>query len=150
YSVHQEFSLKPQSLLGVFIPGLAVNSEPYIGSVALALAILGVVLTWRDSRVRWLMVIGWCGLLYALGFNSGVPGILYSLVPLVEKACVPDAGTLIFGLGAAPLAAFGLDGLSQPESSVWLSRTTKILVGLAAILALTGMIFALTPLKTIV
>src|SRR5437667_2537411 len=57
---------------------------------------------------------------------------------------------MVFAPAAAPLAAFGLDRLSQPESSAWLSRTTKTLLGAAAILALTGMVFGLTPLKTIV
>jgi hypothetical protein len=142
YELHKAHSLKPVSLLGIVIPGIEHNAyDSYIGSAALTLGLLGVMLGWRDARVRWLAALSLGGILFALGPNSVFHGVLYALVPLVNKARVPAAGSLIFVLGLAPLAAFGLDKLSLPESGTLTRRVGWILSGLAAVLALASLFF---------
>ena len=110
YPVHAQYALKPMGLIGIFVAG--VDSAPYnafVGVVALTLGILGVLAAWRERYVRWLAIMALSGILFALGGNSVFHGMLYALAPLVEKARVPEAATLIFALGLAPLDAFGLD-----------------------------------------
>jgi hypothetical protein len=139
YSVHGQYALHPTGILGIFIPNIEQNS--YVGIVAFMLAVLGAILAWRERQVRWLATIAAGGLLFALGPNSMLHGVLYSLVPLVDKARVPAAGMLLFALGIAPLAAFGVDLLPRPESFAWSRRTGWMLAGLAGVLGLTGFIF---------
>ena len=57
------------------------------------------------------------GILFALGPNSVFHGVMYALVPMVDKARVPAAGSIVFMLGLAPLAAFGMDRLALPDSA---------------------------------
>jgi hypothetical protein len=141
YSIHRQYSLPPIGLLGVFLPNVVVGSNPYVGVAGLTLAILGSILAWRERQVRWLVVIALGGMLYALGYHSVFHGVLYALAPMVDKARTPSAGTLVFAVGIAPLAAFGMDALSRPESAAWSRRAGRALLGLAAVLATASLIF---------
>ena len=76
-------------------------------------AMLGTVLWWRERQVRWLASIALGGFCLLSGGNSVFHGMFYALAPLVEKARVPEAATVLFALGLAPLVAFGLDGLRE-------------------------------------
>ena len=145
YSVHEEYSLKPISVLGIFIPNVEYRSfSPYVGAVAFTLGILGAILAWRERHVRWLATLSLAGLIFSLGPNSLLHGILYALVPLVEKARVPGAGTLVFAIGFAPLVAYGADLLPRPEFVRWSNRTAWALGIFAVIVATTAfVIFAL-------
>ncbi|HEY4359901.1 MAG TPA: YfhO family protein [Bryobacteraceae bacterium] len=140
YSVHVQYALNPAGLLGIFVPNLAHNSNPFIGCVAFSLALLGAILAWKTPQVRWLSAIALAGLLFALGPTSLLHGALYSLAPLVDKARVPAAGVLLFALGIAPLAAFGVDLLPRPESFPWSRRAGTILAIFGGALALTVLI----------
>jgi hypothetical protein len=134
YFVHEDYSLKPISILGIFIPNLEYRSfTPYVGIVAFSLGILGAGLAWRERQVRWLAVMGLGGLIFALGSNSLFHGVIYSLVPLVEKARVPGSGTLVFAMGLSPLVAYGVDLLPRPEFGRWSRRTSWALIGVAAV-----------------
>ncbi|HEY7337704.1 MAG TPA: YfhO family protein [Bryobacteraceae bacterium] len=139
YPVHEQFSLKPVEWLGIFIPDFVQNYSPYAGIVALALGILGAALAWRTRQVRWLCALALGGLFFALGPNSVFHGILYSLAPLVEKARSPSAAVLLFSLGLAPLAAYGLDLL--PGAEAWLRRAGRTLAGIAAVVAVCALVF---------
>lgn len=142
YELHKPYSLKPISIIGLVIPGIEHNAyDSYVGGVAVALALLGVILGWSDRRVRWLAAMALGGILFALGPNSVFHGMLYAILPLVNKARVPAAGSVIFALGLAPLAAFGIDRLPLPESN-WLSRRAGwILSGCAAVLLFASLFF---------
>jgi hypothetical protein len=141
YRIHQQYSLKPIALLGVIIPGVEFGSDPYVGIAAIALALLGLALGWRQPYIRWLAMISLAAILFALGPNSILHGILYSVVPLVEKARVPGAATLIFALGLAPLIAYGVDFAGTADSSVWTRRGVRVLLAVAAVLALASLLF---------
>jgi Bacterial membrane protein YfhO len=140
YAVHAQYSLKPISLIGIFIPGVEHGSfDAFCGVVALTFGILGAVLAWRQRQVRWLATIALCGILFALGGNSVFHGMFYALAPLVEKARVPAAATLLFAVGLAPLAAFGLDGVKAGASGT-LRIASWVLAGFGAVLAF-GVLF---------
>jgi hypothetical protein len=140
YSVHAQYSLKPISLIGIFVAG--VEQAPYnafCGVAAFSLAILGAILWWRERRVRWLAAIGVGGILFALGGNNVFHGMLYALAPLVEKARVPAAATVLFAVGLAPLAAFGVDAISG--SGVLVRRASWVLALFGTVLALGCLMF---------
>ena len=140
YPVHQEYSLKPLSLLGIIIPNVENGSNPYVGIAAFSLALLGAILAWKEQSVRCLAAVSLAGILFSLGPNSLLHGVLYSLIPLIEKARVPGAATLLFAVGLAPLVAFGVDMLPRPESFAWSRRAGWLLLTLAAVLALASLI----------
>jgi hypothetical protein len=145
YSVHQEYAMKPIALLGVFIPGIENRSNPFVGIVALSLALLGIALAWRQTRyVRALAVMALCGILFGLGPNSLLHGVMYALIPLVEKARVPGAGNLVFALGLAPLVALAFDRIHSLEPSPWIQRAVRTLLVIAAVLALASLLFFAT------
>ena len=113
YSVHAEYSLHARSIPGMVIPGLAVHANPFVGIVALSLALTAVYLRWRSHRVRLFAAVALGGLLLALGADSPVHRIAYLLIPMVEKARYPAMAVVISQVGIAVLAAFGLEALRQ-------------------------------------
>ena len=142
YELHKAHSLKPVSLLGLVIPGIEHNAyDSYVGGVALSLGLLGMVLGWKDRRVRWLAAMSLGGILFSLGPNSVFHGVMYALVPMIDKARVPAAGSIVFMLGLAPLAAFGVDRLGLQESRPVTRRAGFILAGFAAVLMFASLFF---------
>jgi hypothetical protein len=143
YELHKEHSLKPLSLIGIVIPGIEHDAyDSFVGGVALTLAVVGFALGRKDHRqVRWLGAMSLGGILFALGPNSVFHGMMYAILPLVDKARVPAAGSIIFMLGLAPLAAFGVDWLALPESRRVTRRAGWILAGVAAVLMFASLFF---------
>lgn len=115
YSVDAQYSLPANTLIGVLIPGVKENGDPFVGVAAMALALAGYALCWRDRAVRIFTTIALCGLLLALGSHNVFHGVLYSIAPLFEKARLPAAAIFLFQLGLiVPLAA-GFDGVLDLE-----------------------------------
>jgi hypothetical protein len=141
YNLHQQYSLKPIALLAVIIPGIESYIDPYVGIVAITLALLGLGLGWRQPYIRWLAMLSLAGILFALGPNSILHGILYALAPLVEKARVPGNATVVFGLGLIPLIAYGVDFAGSIDSGLWTRRTVRVLLATAGVLALASLLF---------
>ena len=112
YSVHAHYDLKAFSLFGIVFPGVKANFDPFLGVVALSLALFAVTALWRDSRVRLLAALALAAILYALGHNSVFQGALYGLIPQLDKARSPSAVVVLFQFAAAALAAFGIDELA--------------------------------------
>jgi len=129
YSVHEHYDLKPFSFFGIVFPGVHANFDPFIGVVALTLAMLAVSAAWKDPRVRLLAAVAGGALLYALGHNSIFQGVLYALLPGIDKARVPSAAVLVFQCATAALAAFGVDQLE----SAWTRTARRCLVLFAAL-----------------
>lgn len=133
YTVHKLYSMPPFSLPGVFLPGFAIHSEVYIGITAFALALTALMLRWARPQTRWLTVLGLFGLIYSLGAATLFHGVLYSLVPMVEKARSPHMAIVVFGLAAAMLSGTGLDVvLAQPSDSI-LRRVRLVTLGLCCL-----------------
>lgn len=139
YTVLEQYSLNPTGLLGVFLPNFIRGANPYVGVVGFTLALLGVILGWAERQVRTLAALALGGIVFALGPNGLLHGVLYALTPGLDKARVPGAGTVMFALGVAPLAAYGLDllagPLAQPTAELWSRRAGWTLAGFGILLA---------------
>ena len=109
YSVHAEYSLRWRSIPGMVVPGLQLHVNPFVGIVAVTLALAALVLRPRTREVRLLAVVALGGLLLALGRDTPVQGIAYKLIPLVEKARYPAMAVAICQVAIAALAALGLE-----------------------------------------
>src|SRR5258706_994911 len=151
YYVHIDHSLHPIYLFGIFIPGFDANAGPFLGMVAVSLVLVGLAIYWRQHAVKLFGAVAIGGLVYSLGGNSVFQGFIYAVVPFVEKARVPAMATLLFHLGFAVIAAFGVDALrsqaaeggseSPGSKSYWFRR---INVGVAAVGAvMCAIIFAI-------
>jgi hypothetical protein len=134
YSVHDEYSLQPWSVLGIFINGIFTSSNPFVGIVVFFLALSGIALARDQLPVRILAFIALGALLFALASYSLFGGILYAVVPMVDKARVPAMAMFIFELAVCPLAAFGLDALPNALESNWIRRATAAVGVIAALL----------------
>jgi len=142
YELHKEHSLNPVSLLGLVVPGIEHGAyDSFVGGVAITLGLIGMIVGWRDHRVRWLGAMALGGILFALGPNSVFHGMIYAIVPLVDKARVPAAGSIVFMLGLAPLAAFGVDSMALREGHRVTRRAGWILAGFAAVLGFASLFF---------
>ena len=134
YYVHSEFSLSAFQLFGLIVPGSNAHFDPYLGVVAVTLALLGVALAWKDRSVKLFATLALAGLIYALGKYSVFQGLLYALVPFVEKARVPVASVFLTGCGAAVLLAAGIDAIAQNMEHMWVRRFARG-VGIYALVA---------------
>ena len=137
YAVHQQYSLPPLSILSFALPGTDRGVSPFVGIAALALAVAGFCAGWNDRRLRWLSAIGAGGLVFALGPNSVVHGVFYSIVPFIEKARVPGAALVLTDLALCAAIVVGIDHFpALPRSTVrWI---TFVLAGIGAALAALG------------
>ncbi|HLG95649.1 MAG TPA: YfhO family protein [Bryobacteraceae bacterium] len=128
YSVHQQFSLSPIHLLGLIIAGYTEHTALFTGVVAIALAGFALACCWKTKEVRILCGLGVAGLFLAIAKNDTLHGMLYSIVPLFEKARSPDTAIYLFHLAVAVLLAFGVDALLSPENRARARRTWQALL----------------------
>ncbi len=124
YSVHVQWSLSPAGLLGFILPHAHTHATPFLGFVALSLALLGAIWNWTERAVRGLVLLLLFGVALALVHHTPLHGLLYALLPMVDKARNPTAAVFLCGLAAAPLTALGLSGLAQHRDSIWLRRVS--------------------------
>jgi len=126
YSVHEQYSLQPASVLGVFLQSLFTWSNPFVGIAIFTLALLAIALAWNEPAVRLFAAIGTAGLIFSFAGSTILHGIIYALVPFADKARNPAMAIFIFNIAAAVLAAFGADALVEnahsPPNSAWLKR----------------------------
>jgi len=144
YTMHRDYSTPPSTLIGVVVPGVFRNTNPHLGFMVVSLALLAAAAYWRHPHVRLFAGVAVGGVLLALGPHSVVHGVLYAVVPLVEKARSPSMAMAVFSLGAAVLASYGLDGTSLGRNRAWLARLRLALavVGLAVLLIFFGILTA--------
>jgi len=147
YFIHEKYALKPSALLSIFLP-FASEWNPFIGIAALSFVLLGAIMAWREKHARWLAAVAGGGMAFALGPNGLIEGVLYAIVPMVEKARSAGAATIVFGLGAAPLAAMGVDRLmtlgaatsmTTSITSRWPRRAARVLAAFSAVLVLASL-----------
>jgi len=134
YTVHLKYSLEPTGILGLVIPSADQHSEALVGWVALSLAIAGAALALRHPGVRLFALAGAAGILVALGGYNVLHGVLYAVVPMVEKARVPQAATVILHFSIAVLSAWGIDKLTASRRvrpsrllGIWFAATAAVL-----------------------
>jgi hypothetical protein len=129
YMVHRDFSSPILSAFGIVIPGSHGYTDPYIGAVALALAVVAVVTAWKRQWVALFTSIALGGFLYSLGSHNIFQGFLYSVMPFLDKARTPAAAIVIYSVGAAVLAAVGFDQLPALSHSKTGTRAASIVAG---------------------
>jgi NADH:ubiquinone oxidoreductase subunit 3 (subunit A) len=109
YSVHDQYSVYPTALLSIVFHGFQQGSAAFIGLVVVTLALLGAAARWHERMVRVLAAVSTGGLLFSLGARSVFHGVLYALVPNLDKARTPSMAEAIFHVGIVALAAYGVD-----------------------------------------
>jgi len=145
YTVYDQFALHPAGLLGFIVPGYERNvPAAFMGLVVVVLAALGVLTLWSKRETRMLAWLALLSVLYALGPSSLLHGLIYILVPGVEKARSASDAVALTDLALVLLAAFALDAYRRrdidPEHHRWV---TRLLLGSAGLL-----VFAITILLT--
>ena len=130
YNIHQQYSFKPESLYGIVFPSLAVHTNGYVGWVGMVFAGLGAAAAIRDRRHRIWIAIAMAGLLLALGSDSLLHGLVYAIVPMVEKARSPSTAIFVFNFGVAVLSAYGLH--TWTSNVAWFRRVAIALFGIFA------------------
>jgi len=100
---------------------------------------------WRDRIPRLFGAVALGGLLFSLGHNSVFHGVLYALLPMVEKGRSPSMASFIFHFGLCVLIAYGIDGYRSIDTS-FIRRTVSTLLGFSALIAIAVLI--LTATKT--
>ena len=125
FSVHAEYSLMGRSIPGMVLPGISLHANPFVGIVAMSLALAAIGLAWTNRAVRLLAAFALGGLLLALGKDFPLYHLIYATVPMVEKARFPAMAVVLAQAGLAALAALGL--------KTWFDgrRSKVVLVGLA-------------------
>ena len=134
YTVHQQYSLSPIYLLGLLIPGYSSTVSPFAGVLAITLAALALACWWQIREVRILFGVGIAGLFLALAKNDVFHGMLYSILPLFEKARSPETAIYLFHFAVAVLLAFGMDAMFLEERRHLLRRVSLILSGFGALI----------------
>jgi Bacterial membrane protein YfhO len=137
-----EAALPPRAMLNLLFGGAPVGTSeiaPYFGILPLLLAVLAVRRRWRETLVPLLTVCGGLSLFYALGGYSLLHGLVYGVLPLVDKA--REAGRFLYltHFCAALLAGYGSDavfGLSDKpdglEKTVHYLNLSLFVLALAA------------------
>lgn len=119
YWIHQQYSMRPWTLFGVVFPGISEHVSPLMGFAAVLLAWIGVRWGWTRTSVRVALGCAVGGFLFALGGETPVHGVLYSLLPVLEKARNPAMAVVVYGLGTAALAAAGLHSLTERTETLY-------------------------------
>jgi hypothetical protein len=144
YSVHQDLSLYPTAVLGIVIPGFQHDSVVFIGLVVMTLALLGVAARWQERTVRLLAAVALAGLIFSLGGSSLFHGVLYALVPGLEKARSPSTAEAIFHLGVVVLAAYGLDAFRSAQANRQANRFSIGILGALSLFLYGSLIVLIT------
>ncbi len=122
YYVHEQFANPPAALLSILLPGAESHTSLFLGATALLLAIYALKQFWDRAEVRFFLWLGVAALLYNFGRSGGLEPILYSLLPMIEKARSPSMAAAMFTLPFAVLAALGLDRLRGSSVPAWIPR----------------------------
>ena len=116
YQMHMQFANRPISILGTAFPSLTGVADSFIGIVVVSLAVTALFLLRRKFNVRVLGAVALSGLLYSIAPYNTYQGMLYALIPMVEKARSPSMATILFHAGFAGLLAFAIDSPLVRES----------------------------------
>jgi hypothetical protein len=141
YSVHSMLATRPMELLSALIPYGSILG-PFIGFVLAVLAVLGIAANWNGNRrheTRILTALAVGTYLYSIGPYFVFHGILYSLVPMLEKARSANLDYVVSACCIPVLAAFGLEAIQRVDllRSIehWLPRMERALLAVGCALA---------------
>jgi hypothetical protein len=138
YYLHERFASKPHRLLGIVLPDNFEHYDHFLGFAGALLAVIGATVSLRRWEGRALIALGILSLILALGGTTAFHGLLYALVPMVEKARTPAAISALFTVAAATLAALGIDALLRRRADVQARAGIRTLTAVGALLFLFG------------
>lgn len=149
YMIHAHFSLLPSSLWGIVLPWNVAFSDPFLGVAVFSLTLFGLAICWRERMTRLFAALALGGLVYAFGRYDIFHGLLYVLVPLVEKARETSRALFIFHFGAIILAAYGFDAFNGAlrDGSRWPRRLIWALIVFGAFIYLLLLPFSMVKLE---
>jgi hypothetical protein len=141
YTISTIYSMPVRGLLGTILPGQnQADSTPYLGVVAVSLALLGLVKGWSDTRVRWLAVLAALAAAYAMGALTPFQGVLYAIAPMLGKARVPVRAIHLLNLAITVLTAYGVDAVLSNTGELW-TRRVRLGLGSFGIFVIAALIF---------
>jgi len=127
YLVHENNSLRPADLLHAVIPGHTGISNPLVGVVAISFIVLAIVLTFETLLTRLFAVLATAALLFAMARHNIFHGLLYALIPFLDKARSPIMALSVVHFSLTVLVGFGVDTFLQQISLPWTMRVAKYL-----------------------
>ncbi len=152
YAEAAQYSLPPQALIGLFVPGFFGRGVAgfwapwprvevgYLGVLPLVLAVVAIALRRRDRLVWFLTGLAVLSLTLALGNSTPLHRWVYEIVPGFQNLRVPARFVFLMDFALAALAALGLDALLRSQTSV--RRVARVLpwasLLLAAVVAVVG------------
>ena len=134
YDILTGFGLFPLSILGIIVPGITRNANPFLGLGLVSMAFLAVTAAWKVKAVRFFAILAIGGLIFSLAGFGFFHGILYALLPMVDKARNPSMAIFIFHFGIVVLSAYGIDNYINVKPSEWLPRLWRFLLAFAGVL----------------
>lgn len=134
YPEHADAGFKPTDLLHLVIQGADKQVEIFTGSIALCLAAMAVVGSFRRAEVRILSALAIGSLLLSMPKNVFLYGPLYVLVPMLEKARSPSLLMCVFHFAVAALAAFGAEHLLSSSPRLAIERIAKTAAAFGCVL----------------
>ena len=117
YVVHQQYPFPPSELVNLAVAG--GTHDAFTGITVVTLALLGFVWTWDQRAARLLAGVVTGGLLFAFGGFSMFQGVLYLLVPMIEKARNPAVAIVLVEFSLAIMASYGIDALRLRAAGRW-------------------------------
>ena len=114
------------------------------------MALFAVARGWQERMVRLFAAVTLLALLFAMGENTIFEGLVYALVPGVEKARSPHMALFIYGFGLSVLCAYGIDLFAAEaghRASVWSRRLVVFLSALGVLVITSLLIFSLVRIE---
>jgi hypothetical protein len=121
YDVPALYSMPWHGFGNFLVPpdGATATWSQYVGVTILALALLALVYNWAGQYARMLAIIGAIAVLYSLGGHTPFHRVLYEVLPMFDKARVPERGLYLAGFAISALAAVGVKVLIKDAPARW-------------------------------
>ena len=116
YQMHAQFAYGPVAIFGTVFPSMTPGQDSFFGIVAVSMGVTAFLLLRRILMVRVLGAVALAGLLYSIAPFNTFQGMLYALVPMVEKARSPSMAIVLFHVACAALLAFAIDSRKVRQS----------------------------------
>lgn len=156
------WSIHPEEALSLIVPGFAGNraqswkgapywgrngtkdNHEYAGLILMLLAAVSFVGGTRRGLRFYFLGLSALAFLFALGANTPVWGIMYSIVPGISLFRAPSQVMFLFAFSAATLAALGVDRLLSREDEDAQSerKLARVLVGGLGVVTATALLIS--------
>jgi hypothetical protein len=113
-----------------------------MGVIAVWLAALGLICSWKDPRYRWAAAVGAIGVVYALGAFTPFHGPFYALAPGLGKARIPVRAIHFVNFSVMVLGAYGVDAILDRTAGRWLRWIQWSAFALAALVFGSAVVWA--------